>query len=103
MSQRRPPPPKPPAPPPPSDDEEEDEELDEFDDGSADIFEVLGSLFATEDGETIATIHLRQAEAVEKIAAQFETQNKILVKILSELKSNSCKCPPAAASETIEP
>jgi hypothetical protein len=87
-------PPPPPPPPPPLEDEEEDEE---FEDEEPDMFEALGSFLATEDGETVATIQLRQAEASEKIAAQLETQNKILVKILSEMK-----CRPVS-SETIEP
>jgi hypothetical protein len=62
--------------------EEEEEEFEE----EMDMFEALGSLLATEEGETVATALVSIKEATEKIAASFETQNKILVKILSELK-----------------
>jgi len=58
----------------------------DFDEGP-DMFEALGSLLATEDGETIATILAGTKEATEKIALQLEMQNKILVKILTELKT----------------
>lgn len=85
--------------PPPPEDEEldmgEDEEMDEDDmDEGMDMFEALGSLLATEDGETIAEIQKRQADAAEKIALNMEMQNKILVKILSAIT----KMAPAAAA-----
>jgi len=70
--------------------------MEEYEDEGPDMFEALGSFLATEEGETIASIQLRQAEALEKVAAQFEMQNKILVKILTELKS---KNPPATPEE----
>jgi len=60
--------------------------MEDFDEGP-DMFEALGSLLATEDGETIATILAGTKEATEKIALQLEMQNKILVKILTELKT----------------
>jgi len=85
--------------PPPPEDEEldmgEDEEMDEEMDEGMDMFEALGSLLATEDGETIAEIQKRQADATEKIALNMEMQNKILVKILSAIT----KMAPAAAPE----
>ena len=85
--------------PPPPEDEEldmgEDEEMDEEMDEGMDMFEALGSLLATEDGETIAEIQKRQADAAEKIALNMEMQNKILVKILSAIT----KMAPAAAPE----
>ena len=62
-------------------DEEEDEE---FEDG-VDMFEALGSLLATEDGETIATALVGLKEATEKIALNMEMQNKILVKIAAAM------------------
>jgi hypothetical protein len=80
MSRRTQPPPKP-VPEEIELDDDDDEEMEEY----PDMFEALSSLLATDDGETIATCQLRQAEALEKIAAQFETQNKILVKMLSAL------------------
>ena len=93
MSQRRPAPLKAPAPPPPPpSDDEEDEELEEY----PDMFEALASLLATEDGDTIATILSETKNATERIAMQLEMQNKILVKILTELK------PKTVSSETKE-
>ena len=62
-------------------DEEEDEE---FEDG-VDMFEALGGLLATEDGETIATALVGLKEATEKIALNMEMQNKVLVKIAAAL------------------
>ena len=93
MSRRAQPPPKPVPEEEEFDLEDEDEEMEDY----PDMFEALGSLLATDEGETIATLHLRQAEAMEKIAAQFEMQNKILVKILSAM--GKCKCTSAAPVE----
>jgi hypothetical protein len=64
--------------------DEMDEEDDEMDEGM-DMFEALGNLLTTEDGETIAEIGKRQADAAEKIALNLEMQNKVLVKILSAI------------------
>jgi hypothetical protein len=86
MSQRRALPPKTPVPPPPEEEEDEFDEEEDFEDGP-DMLEALASLLATEDGETIATLLAGSKEATEKIALQLEMQNKILVKILTELKT----------------
>lgn len=99
MSQRRALPPKTPAPPPPEE-EEDDFDEEDFDDGP-DMLEALASLLATEDGETIATLLAGSKEATEKIALQLEMQNKILVKILTELKSS--KNTVQTVSEVVEP
>jgi hypothetical protein len=89
-----------PPPPPTEDEEEEMDEMEEYDEGP-DMFEALGSLLATEDGETIAAIHFRQAEATEKIAVQLEMQNKILLKILTEIKnSKNTVLPPPESNES---
>jgi hypothetical protein len=64
-------------------DEEEDE--DEDGDGGFDMFEALGALLATDDGETLATILAGVKTSTEKIALQLEMQNKILVKILTTM------------------
>ncbi len=77
--------------------DEDDEELDMGDDEGVDMFEALGSLLATEDGETIATTLVSLKDATEKIAAGIEMQNKIMVKILSELKNVKCGCASPAA------
>jgi len=87
MSQRRPPPPRTPTPPPPEEEEEDEMEEDEEMDEGMDMFEALGSLLATEDGETVADILKRQADSVEKFAMNLEMQNKILLKVLSEIKN----------------
>ena len=99
MSQRRALPPKTPAPPPPEE-EEDDFDEEDFEDGP-DMLEALASLLATEDGETIATLLAGSKEATEKIALQLEMQNKILVKILTELKSS--KNTVQTVSEVVEP
>ena len=77
---RRAPPPKP-VPEEEIDLDEEDEEMEEY----PDMFEALGSLLATDDGETIATALVSTKDAVERIATSLELQNKILVKILSAI------------------
>ena len=59
-------------------DDEFDEEEYEDDDMGFDIAASLEPFLATEDGQTVAT-------ALVTIAKHFETQNKILVKILSKL------------------
>jgi hypothetical protein len=65
-------------------DEIEDMEGDDemmFEDEGLDIAELMTSLLATEDGDTVCT-------ALVGITQQLQMQNKILIKILSELKSN---------------
>lgn len=83
--------------PPPPEDEEMDEEMDEedeeFEEGM-DMFEALGSLLATEEGETVAMSLAGLKESTDKIALGIEMQNKILVKILSAL-TKSAPAPPA--------
>ena len=82
------------------DDEEEmemDEEMDE--DEGMDMFEALGSLLATEEGETVAMTLVGLKDATEKIAQCMEMQNKILVKILSAMSAvKPCACPCAVAA-----
>ena len=59
--------------------EEEEEELEDFDeDGCLDIAELMTSLMATEDGDTVCS-------ALVNIANQLQTQNKILIKMLSKM------------------
>jgi hypothetical protein len=62
--------------------EEGDEEMDFGEDG--DLGELLTSLLTTEDGDNVATA-LVNLNAT--LAKHLETQNKILVKILSKLPS----------------
>jgi hypothetical protein len=60
--------------------EEEDDEFDddEFDDEGMDLGAVLEPFLATEDGQTIAT-------ALVSIAKHMENQNKILIKMLTQM------------------
>jgi len=92
---------RPPKPVPEEEPEEEfeddGEDMDDMMDDGPDMFEALGSLLATEDGETIATTLVSLKDATEKIAASFEMQNKILLKILTEMKNLKCGCAPAPA------
>ena len=79
--------------------DEDDEDMDEEMDEGMDMFEVLGSLLATEDGETTASILHRLSESTEKIAMNLEMQNKIMVKILSAMsKPSVCNCRPAVGA-----
>lgn len=74
----------------------EDEEIDlddEDEEEMMDPFDALGSLLATEDGETIATALVSLKDATERIATSLEMQNKILVKILSTLSKPAAVCP----------
>jgi len=91
-------PPKTPPPPPIEDEEDEMDEMDEeFDEDGMDMFEALGGLLATEDGETIATLLAGLKDSVDGVARQLEMHNKIMVKILTEMKS--AKTPVAPAPE----
>lgn len=74
--------------PPPKEEPEEIEDDEEFEmdeDEGMDMAEMFSNLLATEDGETVAEIAKRHADAAEKIALNVEMQNKILVKILTAL------------------
>jgi hypothetical protein len=61
------------------DDEELDDEDEDFGE-SVDIATLMTSLLATEEGDTICT-------TLVNIGQQLQTQNKILIKILSQLKN----------------
>lgn len=76
---------------PESETETEDEPVDEeidmddedemmFEDDGMDVTTLMTSLLATEDGDTVCT-------ALVGISQQLQMQNKILIKILSELKN----------------
>lgn len=68
--------------------DEEEEGQDEFDmdEDGIDLVEALGQMLCTEEGETVATSLASIATSAEKIAAQLEMHNKILVKIFGALK-----------------
>lgn len=70
-----------------TEDEPIDEEIDMddedemmFEDDDMDVTTLMTSLLATEDGDTVCT-------ALVGISQQLQMQNKILIKILSELKN----------------
>ena len=52
----------------------------EDDDDSMDIAELMTSLLATDEGDTVCS-------ALVNIANQLQTQNKILIKMLSQIKN----------------
>ncbi len=52
----------------------------EDEDDSMDIAELMTSLLATDDGDTVCS-------ALVNIANQLQTQNKILIKMLSQIKN----------------
>jgi hypothetical protein len=62
-----------------TEDELEDFEDEELDDG-VDVQTLMTSLLATEEGDTICT-------ALVDIGQQIQVQNKILIKILAQLKN----------------
>ena len=96
MSRPRAPPPKIVQQPEPEEEEEDEDEEMDFDEG-VDMFEALGSLLATEDGETIATALVGLKDAAEKIALDLEMHNKLMVKIAAALN----KMVPAPAPVTM--
>jgi hypothetical protein len=59
---------------------ETDSIIDPGEDEEIDLPELLGSLFATDEGDTVCT-------ALVGISSQIQVQNKILVKILAQLQS----------------
>jgi len=64
-----------------TDDESEDLSIIEEDDGETlDMADIITSLLATEDGDTVCS-------ALVNIASQLQTQNKILIKMLSKINS----------------
>lgn len=60
--------------------DEEDDDLMDLDEDEMDMGSLMTSLLATEEGDTVCT-------ALVTIGQQLQTQNKILIKILSELKA----------------
>jgi|TARA_B110000444_G_scaffold255232_1_gene289189 hypothetical protein len=66
-----------------TDDESEDLSIieeDEDDGETLDMADIITSLLATEDGDTVCS-------ALVNIASQLQTQNKILIKMLSKINS----------------
>ena len=71
-------------------------EVDQVDEGSEmdiddeiegmDLGVDLGSLLATEDGDTVCTALLDVNNTIGEVARQLSTTNKILIKILAKMK-----------------
>ena len=62
--------------------DEEDDEFEEYDDDGMDLGAILEPFLATEDGQTIAT-------ALVSISKHMENQNKILIKMLTQMSKPS--------------
>ena len=62
------------------DEEEQLEDLEDEEGESVDIAELMTSLMATEDGDTVCS-------ALVNIGNQLQVQNKILIKMLSKMNS----------------
>ena len=60
--------------------DEDEDELEDFEDEELDVPTLMTSLLATEEGETVCT-------ALVGIGQQLQVQNKILIKILAQLKN----------------
>ena len=77
-------------------DPEESTEVDPMDEGSdldmgdeiegMDFGVDLGSILATEDGDTVCTALLDINNTIGEVARQISTTNKILIKILAKMK-----------------
>lgn len=66
-----------------SDDDEDMEMLEDDDEGyMMDVGGLLSSVLATEDGDTVCS-------ALVNISRQMEVQNKILIKMLSQMQKNN--------------
>ena len=62
------------------DEEEYEEEEEEFD-----MAGILASMFTTEEGDNVATALVTVGNHLEKMSKIMDTQNKILLKILTQL------------------
>jgi len=67
--------------------EEEDEEGDYM--GGMDVGSMMESLFTTDEGDNVCTALVSINQNLETLAKLADTQNKILVKLLSHLTKNS--------------
>ena len=65
------------------DEEDEDDEAEDFDFEAMD--ETLAAYLTTEDGDNVATALMSISDNMENINKTLETQNKILIKIFSQL------------------
>jgi len=61
---------------------EEDEEDEDYEEGM-DVGAMMASMFTTEEGDNVCTALVTIGEHMDKMNKLIETQNKILVKLLS--------------------
>lgn len=71
--------------PEPESDEEMELEDDEDYEGGMDVGGMMASMFTTEEGDNVCTALVTIGEHLDKTNKLIETQNKILVKLLSHL------------------
>ena len=64
-----------------------DEEEEEFD-----MAGVLASMFTTEEGDNVATALVTVGTHLEKMSKLMDTQNKILLKILTHISTKKEEC-----------
>lgn len=70
------------------DEDEEDEEDEDYEDG-IDVGAMMDSMFRTEEGDNVCTALVTIGEHVDKMNKLIETQNKILVKLLSHFTKST--------------
>jgi len=63
-------------------DDEEEEEDEDYEEGM-DVGAMMASMFTTEEGDNVCTALVTIGEHMDKMNKLMETQNKILVKMLS--------------------
>ena len=79
--------PEPPPEPEPEPESDEEMELEDDEDyeGGMDVGGMMASMFTTEEGDNVCTALVTIGEHLDKTNKLIETQNKILVKLLSHL------------------
>ena len=70
-------------------DEDEEDEEDEDYEGGMDVGAMMASMFTTEEGDNVCTALVTIGEHMDKTNKLIETQNKILVKLLSHFTKTS--------------
>jgi len=67
---------------------EEDEEDEDYEEGM-DVGAMMASMFTTEEGDNVCTALVTIGEHMDKMNKLIETQNKILVKLLSHFTKSA--------------
>ena len=66
-----------------------EEEEDEDYEGGMDVGDMMASMFTTEEGDNVCTALVTIGEHMDKMNKLIETQNKILVKMLSHFTKSA--------------